>query len=62
MPVGHLEIGHLGVGNCQGGTQLKPLHSGAPGGAYQPDLVKFKDGTPVAKPRDDIIAVADPKE
>ena len=31
---------------------INPLHSGAPGGAYQPDRVKFKDGTPVAVPRE----------
>jgi hypothetical protein len=31
---------------------INPLHSGAEGGAYQPSQVKFKDGTPVAKPRE----------
>jgi hypothetical protein len=39
-----------------------PLHSGAPGGSYQPDRAKFKDGTPVATPRDDLTPVSDPKE
>ena len=29
---------------------INPLHSGAPGGSYQPDRAKFKDGTPVAVP------------
>jgi hypothetical protein len=38
-----------------------PLHSGAPGGSYQPDRAKFKDGTPVATPRDDLTPVSDPK-
>jgi hypothetical protein len=31
---------------------INPLHSGAEGGAYQPARVKFKDGRPVAKPRE----------
>jgi len=31
---------------------INPLHSGAEGGSYQPSQVKFKDGTPVAKPRE----------
>jgi Family of unknown function (DUF6152) len=31
---------------------INPLRSGANGGSYQPDKVKFKDGTPVAVPRD----------
>jgi hypothetical protein len=31
---------------------ISPLHSGAPGGSYQPDRAKFKDGTPVAVPRE----------
>ncbi len=31
---------------------INPLHSGAEGGSYQPAQVKFKDGTPVAKPRE----------
>jgi Family of unknown function (DUF6152) len=31
---------------------INPLHSGAPGGSYQPDRAKFKDGTPVAVPRE----------
>lgn len=31
---------------------VNPLHSGAPGGSYQPDRAKFKDGTPVAVPRE----------
>jgi hypothetical protein len=39
-----------------------PLHSGAPGGSYQPDRAKFKDGTPVATPRDDLTPVSDPKQ
>jgi len=30
---------------------INPLHSGAAGGSYQPDKVKFKDGTPVAVPK-----------
>jgi hypothetical protein len=41
---------------------ISPLHSGAPGGAYQPDRVKFKDGSPVANPREDLTPVSDPKE
>jgi hypothetical protein len=31
---------------------INPLHSGAEGGSYQPAQVKFKDGSPVAKPRE----------
>ena len=31
---------------------INPLRSGAPGGSYQPDRAKFKDGTPVAVPRE----------
>jgi hypothetical protein len=31
---------------------INPLRSGAPGGAYQPDRAKFRDGTAVAVPRD----------
>ncbi len=30
---------------------INPLHSGAEGGSYQPLLIKFKDGTPVAAPK-----------
>ena len=30
---------------------INPLHSGAEGGSYQPLQVKFKDGRPVATPR-----------
>jgi Family of unknown function (DUF6152) len=30
---------------------INPLHSGAEGGAFQPMLVKFKDGSPVVAPR-----------
>jgi hypothetical protein len=30
---------------------INPLHSGAEGGSYQPLLIKFKDGTPVAVPK-----------
>lgn len=30
---------------------INPLHSGAEGGSYQPALVKFQDGRPVAAPR-----------
>jgi len=30
---------------------INPLHSGAEGGSYQPMQVKFKDGRPVAAPR-----------
>jgi hypothetical protein len=37
------------------GDQIKlsinPLHSGAEGGSYQPQQIKFLDGTPVATPR-----------
>jgi len=37
------------------GDQIKatinPLHSGAEGGSYQPQQVKFLDGTPVVAPR-----------
>ena len=31
---------------------INPLRSGANGGSYQPEKVKFKDGTPVAVPRE----------
>ncbi len=31
---------------------INPLRSGANGGSYQPEKVKFKDGTPVAIPRE----------
>lgn len=31
---------------------INPLHSGAAGGSYQPAQVKFKDGRPVAAPRE----------
>jgi hypothetical protein len=31
---------------------INPLHSGAEGGSYQPAQVRFKDGGPVATPRD----------
>jgi len=31
---------------------INPLRSGAPGGSYQPDRAKFRDGTPVAVPRE----------
>jgi len=31
---------------------VNPLRSGANGGSYQPEKVKFKDGTPVAAPRE----------
>jgi len=30
---------------------INPLHSGAEGGSFQPLQVKFKDGAPVATPR-----------
>jgi hypothetical protein len=30
---------------------INPLHSGAEGGSYQPLLIKFKDGSPVAAPK-----------
>ncbi len=30
---------------------INPLHSGAEGGSYQPQQVRFKDGTPVAVPK-----------
>ena len=30
---------------------INPLHSGAEGGSYQPQQVKFKDGTPVVAPK-----------
>ena len=37
------------------GDQIKltinPLHSGAEGGSYQPQQIKFMDGTPVTAPR-----------
>jgi hypothetical protein len=37
------------------GDQIKltinPLHSGAEGGSYQPQQIKFLDGTPVSAPR-----------
>ena len=32
-------------------VMINPLHSGAEGGSYQPQQVKFKDGTPVATPK-----------
>jgi hypothetical protein len=32
---------------------IHPLRSGAPGGSYRPDRAKFKDGTPVAVPREE---------
>jgi hypothetical protein len=32
-------------------VKINPLHSGAEGGSYQPLLIKFKDGTPVAVPK-----------
>ena len=32
-------------------AKINPLHSGAEGGSYQPLLIKFKDGTPVAVPK-----------
>jgi hypothetical protein len=31
---------------------INPLHSGAEGGSYQPAQVRFKDGRPVAAPKD----------
>jgi hypothetical protein len=31
---------------------INPLHSGAEGGSYQPAQVRFKDGRPVAVPRE----------
>ena len=31
---------------------INPLHSGAEGGAFQPALVRFKDGHPVVAPKD----------
>jgi hypothetical protein len=31
---------------------INPLHSGAEGGSYQPAQVKFKDGRPVATPKE----------
>jgi len=30
---------------------INPLHSGADGGSYQPQQVKFKDGRPIVTPR-----------
>jgi hypothetical protein len=30
---------------------INPLHSGAEGGSYQPQQIKFLDGTPVATPK-----------
>ncbi len=30
---------------------IRPLHSGAPGGAYEPAGVKFMDGRPVVPPK-----------
>jgi hypothetical protein len=37
------------------GDQIKltinPLHSGAEGGSYQPQQIKFLDGTPITAPR-----------
>jgi Family of unknown function (DUF6152) len=32
-------------------AMINPLHSGAEGGSYQPQQVKFNDGTPVAAPK-----------
>jgi hypothetical protein len=32
-------------------AKINPLHSGAEGGSYQPQQLKFKDGRPVAAPR-----------
>jgi Family of unknown function (DUF6152) len=32
-------------------AKINPLHSGAEGGSYQPQLLKFKDGRSVAAPR-----------
>jgi hypothetical protein len=31
---------------------INPLRSGAAGGSYQPEKVKFKDGSPVAVPKE----------
>ena len=33
-------------------VKINPLHSGAEGGSYQPAQVKFKDGRPVAAPKE----------
>jgi hypothetical protein len=30
---------------------INPLHSGSPGGAWQPTLIKFKDGRPIVAPK-----------
>jgi hypothetical protein len=32
-------------------AKINPLHSGAEGGSYQPQLLKFKDGRSVATPQ-----------
>jgi Family of unknown function (DUF6152) len=32
-------------------AKINPLHSGAAGGSYQPNLLKFKDGSPVVAPK-----------
>jgi hypothetical protein len=32
---------------------INPLRSGAAGGSYQPEKVKFKDGSPVAVPKEE---------
>jgi hypothetical protein len=32
-------------------AKINPLHSGAEGGSYQPQLLKFKDGRPVVSPK-----------
>jgi hypothetical protein len=32
-------------------AKINPLHSGAAGGSYQPQLLKFKDGRPVVAPK-----------
>jgi hypothetical protein len=32
-------------------AKINPLHSGAEGGSYQPQLLKFKDGRPVVAPK-----------
>ena len=32
-------------------AKINPLHSGAEGGSYQPQLLKFKDGRSVANPQ-----------
>src|SRR5258708_9059121 len=32
-------------------AKINPLHSGAEAGSYQPLLIKFKDGIPVAVPK-----------